>query len=143
MSNLNASHPAPLIEDATGRFGGITRAAVQIVLPEVDAENSTAVHSVIGAVVDRDVDYLPAVSYCCIKLDLSSRNAHFARTGLLQTPYNHRLGILRDHCAMRKIVLLVGVLALASSLDSSLYGGFYTRGIAQMFSDMAAGFGLH
>jgi len=143
MSNLNASHPAPLIEDATGRFGGITRAAVQIVLPEVDAENSTAVHSVIGAVVDRDVDYLPAVSYCCIKLDLSSRNAHFARTGLLQTPYNHRLGILRDHCAMRKIVLLVGVLALASSLDSSLYGGFYTRGIVQMFSDMAAGFGLH
>ncbi|HXX08848.1 MAG TPA: hypothetical protein VEJ43_12370 [Pseudolabrys sp.] len=44
---------------------------------------------------------------------------------------------------MRKIVLLVGVLALASSLDSSLYGGFYTRGIAQMFSDMAVGFGLH
>jgi hypothetical protein len=43
---------------------------------------------------------------------------------------------------MRKIVLLVGVLALASSLDSSLYGGFYTRGIAQMFSDMTAGFGL-
>jgi len=43
---------------------------------------------------------------------------------------------------MRKIVLLVGVLALASSLDSSLYGGFYTRAIAQMFSDMATGFGL-
>jgi len=40
------------------------------------------------------------------------------------------------------MVLIVGLLALASSLDTSLYGGFYTRGIAQMFSHMATGFGL-
>ena len=37
---------------------------------------------------------------------------------------------------------IVGLLALATSLDSSLYAGRYTRGTMQMFSDMATGFGF-
>ena len=43
---------------------------------------------------------------------------------------------------MRMMIWIVGILALVSSLDSSLYGGFYTRGFVRMVSDMAAGFGL-
>jgi len=55
---------------------------------------------------------------------------------------NQRLGNLRDHFPMRMMIWIVGILALVSSLDSSLYGGFYTRGFVRMVSDMAAGFGL-
>jgi hypothetical protein len=40
------------------------------------------------------------------------------------------------------MIWIVGVLALVSSLDSSLYGGLYTRGFFRMVSDMAAGFRL-
>jgi hypothetical protein len=43
---------------------------------------------------------------------------------------------------MRMMIWIVGLLALATSLDSSLYGGLYTRSTARMFSDMAAGFGF-
>ena len=53
------------------------------------------------------------------------------------------LGILRDHGRMRAMIWIVGLLALATSLDSSLYGGFYTRGTMRMFSDMAVGFGFY
>ena len=34
---------------------------------------------------------------------------------------------------MRMMIWVVGLLALATSLDSSLYGGRYTRGTVQMF----------
>ena len=44
---------------------------------------------------------------------------------------------------MRMMIWMVGLLALATSLDSSLYGGLYTRATVQMFSEMAAGFGFH
>jgi len=44
---------------------------------------------------------------------------------------------------MRKMIWIVGLLALATSLDSSLYGGRYTRGTMQMFSSMATGFGFY
>lgn len=53
------------------------------------------------------------------------------------------LGILRDYTLMRMMVWIIGLLALATSLDSSLYGGRYTRGTMQMFSDMAIGFGFY
>jgi hypothetical protein len=43
---------------------------------------------------------------------------------------------------MRIVIWIVGVAALVTSLDSSLYGGFYGRAIARMLSDMAVGFGL-
>ena len=43
---------------------------------------------------------------------------------------------------MRMMIWIVGILALVSSLDSSLYGGTYTRGFVQMLSEMAAGFGF-
>ena len=43
---------------------------------------------------------------------------------------------------MRMMFWIVGLLALATSLDSSLYVGRYTRGTMQMFSDMATGFGF-
>ncbi|HEY7228878.1 MAG TPA: hypothetical protein VH558_00765 [Pseudolabrys sp.] len=44
---------------------------------------------------------------------------------------------------MRVMIWIVGLLALATSLDSSLYGGFYTRGTMRMLSDMAVGFGFY
>jgi hypothetical protein len=43
---------------------------------------------------------------------------------------------------MRALIWIVGGLALATSLDSSLYNGLYTRSFARMLSDMAAGFGF-
>ena len=53
------------------------------------------------------------------------------------------LGILRDHNPMRMMNWIVGFLALATLLDSSLYDGRYTRGTVQMFSAMATGFGFY
>jgi hypothetical protein len=55
---------------------------------------------------------------------------------------HQRLGLLRDYHQMRAMIWMVGLLALATSLDSSLYNGFYTRNIVRMFSDMAIGFGF-
>jgi hypothetical protein len=43
---------------------------------------------------------------------------------------------------MRMAIWIVGILALATSLDSSLYNGFYTKGITRMLQDMAVGFGF-
>ena len=43
---------------------------------------------------------------------------------------------------MRAVIWIVGLLALATSLDASLYNGFYSRGILRMLSDMANGFGF-
>jgi len=43
---------------------------------------------------------------------------------------------------MRMMIWIVGLLAIGTSLDSSLYGGLYTRGTLRMFSEMAAGFGF-
>ncbi|MGA9082455.1 MAG: hypothetical protein WB390_08355 [Pseudolabrys sp.] len=43
---------------------------------------------------------------------------------------------------MRMSIWIIGLLALASSLDSSLYGGFYTRAAMNMFYDMALGMKL-
>ncbi len=60
----------------------------------------------------------------------------------VQKQSNHRLIILRDHSQMRMMIWIVGLLALATSLDSSLYGGLYTRGFVRMLSDMAIGFGF-
>jgi hypothetical protein len=42
---------------------------------------------------------------------------------------------------MRLAIWIVGLTALATSLDSA-YGGFYGRAIARMLTDMANGFGL-
>ena len=53
------------------------------------------------------------------------------------------LGVLRDHNPMRKMIWNVGLLALATLLDSSMYDGRYTRGTVQMFSAMATGFGIY
>ena len=55
---------------------------------------------------------------------------------------NYHLGILRDHRDMRTMIWIVGLLALVTSLDLSLYGGLYTRGTVRMFSERAAGFGF-
>jgi hypothetical protein len=41
------------------------------------------------------------------------------------------------------MIWIVGLLALATLLDSSLYDGRYTRGTVQMFSVMATGFGIY
>ena len=43
---------------------------------------------------------------------------------------------------MRMLIWIVGLVALAASLDSSLYGGLYTRGVVNMFHDMALGMHL-
>jgi len=50
---------------------------------------------------------------------------------------NERLTLLRDHDWMRTLIWIVGLLAIATSLDSSLYGGLYTRAAIQMFTEMA------
>jgi hypothetical protein len=42
---------------------------------------------------------------------------------------------------MRMMIWIVGLMALATSLDSSLCNGFYSRTVARMLSDMAVGFG--
>jgi hypothetical protein len=39
---------------------------------------------------------------------------------------------------MRKLLWTVALIALATSLDSSLYGGFYTQSVSRMLSDIAA-----
>ena len=41
---------------------------------------------------------------------------------------------------MRALLLAVGLLVLATMLDSSLYGGRYTQTFSQMVSDIAAHF---
>ena len=38
---------------------------------------------------------------------------------------------------MTTAIRIVGVLALATSLDSAVYGGYYTKGFFQMLSDIA------
>ena len=43
---------------------------------------------------------------------------------------------------MRMLIWIVGLLALATSLDSSLYGGAYTRAFVAMIQDMHKAFGL-
>jgi hypothetical protein len=47
----------------------------------------------------------------------------------------------RHPSRMRLAIWIVGLTALATSLDSA-YGGFYGRAIARMLTDMAHGFGL-
>jgi hypothetical protein len=44
---------------------------------------------------------------------------------------------------MRILIWIVGLLALAASLDSSLYGGAYTRAFVAMIQDMHRAFGLN
>ncbi len=41
---------------------------------------------------------------------------------------------------MRALLLAVGLLALATSLDASLYRGRYTQAMSQMISDIATNF---
>ena len=38
---------------------------------------------------------------------------------------------------MRKLLWTVALLALATSLDSALYGGFYTRSVSRMIADVS------
>jgi hypothetical protein len=47
------------------------------------------------------------------------------------------LGIVRNPLSMRTLLWTVALVALATSLDSSLYGGFYTQGLSRMISDIA------
>ena len=44
---------------------------------------------------------------------------------------------------MRMLIWIVGLLALATSLNSSLYGGAYTRAFVAMIQDMHRAFGLN
>jgi hypothetical protein len=46
----------------------------------------------------------------------------------------------RNFGSMRALLLVVGLLALATTLDASLYGGHYTQAFSQMVSDMAVHF---
>jgi hypothetical protein len=43
---------------------------------------------------------------------------------------------------VRALIWIVGLFALAISLDSSLYGGVYTRAAINMFYEMALGMRL-
>jgi hypothetical protein len=53
----------------------------------------------------------------------------------------HSLRNSRHPSRMRLAIWIVGLTALATSLDST-YGGFYGRAIARMLTDMANGVGL-
>jgi hypothetical protein len=53
----------------------------------------------------------------------------------------HSLRNSRHPSRMRLAIWIVGLTALATSLDSA-YGGFYGRAIARMLTEMANGFGL-
>ena len=44
---------------------------------------------------------------------------------------------------MRMLIWIVGLVALAASLDASLYDGAYTRGFVGMIHDVPAVFGLN
>jgi hypothetical protein len=44
---------------------------------------------------------------------------------------------------MRMLIWIVGLLALATSLGSSLYGGAYTRAFVATMQDMHKAFGLN
>lgn len=67
----------------------------------------------------------------------------YKRAAKCKFDIRNSLGILRDDCTMRMMIWIVGLLALVTSLDSSLYGGHFTRGTMRMFSDMASGFGFY
>ena len=43
---------------------------------------------------------------------------------------------------MRKLIWVIGLAALVTSLDSSLYDGLYTRTFVNMIRDMALGMHL-
>lgn len=55
---------------------------------------------------------------------------------------NSRLIPLGDTCRMRKLIWIVGILALASSLDSYHYDGFYTRSVPRMLTEIGLGMKL-
>jgi hypothetical protein len=44
---------------------------------------------------------------------------------------------------MRPLIWIIGLLALATSLDSSLNDGIYTRAFVGMIQDLNAAFGLN
>jgi hypothetical protein len=58
---------------------------------------------------------------------------------LLTLPLSLRIS--RHPSRMHMAIWIVGLTALAISLDSA-YGGFYGRTIARMLTDLANGFGL-
>jgi hypothetical protein len=45
--------------------------------------------------------------------------------------------IVCNHIPMRALLWTVALFALATSLDSSLYGGFYTQAFSRMISEIA------
>ena len=53
-----------------------------------------------------------------------------------------KLRISRDTFRMRAAIWIIGLVALGTSLDSSLYGGVYTRAVVSMFYEMALGMHL-
>jgi hypothetical protein len=78
---------------------------------------------VLGQKSSRDLLRLRSVNPgCLLTLPLSLRNS-------------------RHPSRMRLAIWIVGLTALATSLDSA-YGGFFGRVIARMPTDMANGFGL-
>jgi hypothetical protein len=79
----------------------------------------------------------------CKELRRDTQRGNFKAKKPLKFDICKSLVILRDHDRMRVMIWIVGLLALATSLDSSLYGGFYTRGTMRMLSDMAVGFGFY
>ena len=47
------------------------------------------------------------------------------------------LALTRGPNSMRKLLWTVAMVALATSLDSSIYGGFYTQSVSRMLSHIA------
>jgi hypothetical protein len=50
---------------------------------------------------------------------------------------NRALGILRNHISMRGMLWIVAFIALATTLDASLNGGFYTQSLHRMLAEIA------
>ena len=102
-------------------------------------------HSLAGAAVDAPVrKVLPLLTFFVDERrheGFSDPNHPlYADAGCLLTlPLSLRNS--RHPSRMRLAIWIVGLTALATSLDSA-YGGFYGRAIARMVTDMANGFGL-
>lgn len=64
-----------------------------------------------------------------------------------ERPCNFDIVIFIKNCSaslplMRMLIWIVGLLALGTSLDSSLYGGAYTRAFVSMIQDTHTAIGL-
>ena len=65
------------------------------------------------------------------------QGSRYLRTTFLVTDAYRVLAIVCNHFRMRTLLWTVALVALATSLDTYLYCGFYTQAFSRMVSDIA------